>query len=112
MVDSGRLLEEDSAQALKDIGFEPEMTRASGQVHGNGDVLAGPFMSECKFKSTEGFGLSKKDFDKAMNQSLQQGRELVFFQRNKFGQTIVSMDLNTWVRWMRLAVQKYREEEE
>jgi hypothetical protein len=106
----GEQLEEDAANAFADIGLEPTLTKASGQCHGNGDVLGGQFlMAECKYKATEGFSVSKKDYDKAMQQASQQRRDMVFFARNTHGQTLVSMSLQDWVRWMSPAIRSLEE---
>lgn len=98
-------LEEDAAQAFEDIGLSASLTKASGQCHANGDVLGGCFlMGECKYRSTNGFSIGKKDYDKALQQAAHQGRDMVFFSRNEHGQTIVSMSLQDWVKWMATAV--------
>ena len=97
----GDKLENDAANYMEQAGFEVELTRASGQVRGDGDVISREFMAECKYKSTEGFDISKKDFDKAISQGKKQNREVLFFSRNKHGKTIVSMDIESWIRWIR-----------
>ena len=96
-------MDEDVAEILRRAGLEPELTKASGQVRGDGDLHAGPFMAENKYKSTEGFGISKKDWDKAKNQANAQLRTPVFFTKNIHGEILVTMAANDWASWIRCA---------
>ena len=93
-------MDREISNVLRALGLTPELTKASGQARGDGDVIAGPFMVENKYRSTEGFSVSKKDFDKAKKQAAKQGLDLIFCRQNVHGETIVCMDVDTWRRWM------------
>lgn len=84
---------------FEELGLKPKLTRASGQVRGDGDVTAPPFMAENKYRSTEGFGLSRKDFLKARNQARKQSLRELFFRRNVHKETVVSMHVET-LMWL------------
>lgn len=99
-------LESDVANLLSEIGLNGKLTKASGSVRRDGDVHGSDIiMAECKYKSTEGFSISRKDFLKAIVQARRLGMCPVFITRNMHGETVVSMSLDDWKRWMRKALE-------
>lgn len=105
-MDPSKRLEEDAVETFNEIGLKGKPTKASGQVRGDGDATGSDlFTAECKYKSTEGFSVSRKDFNKACEQAHTHGRQPVFFVRNKHGETIVCMRLEDWKHHMQKALE-------
>lgn len=104
MVTPDKKLEEDAIKAFREIGLDGKLTKASGQVRGDGDALGGSlFTAECKYKSTEGFSITRKDFNKACAQAKTHNRQPIFFTRNIHNETVVTMRLQDWIEHMKQA---------
>ncbi len=97
-------MDQEVARILRRAGQTPTLTKASGQVRGDGDLHTEYFMAENKYKTTEGFGISKRDWDKAKKQASKLLKTPVFFTKNMHGEILVTMSQESWTEWISLAL--------
>jgi hypothetical protein len=60
-------------------------TSNSGAIFGNGDIQSDDFTIECKVKNQRNISISFNEYKKARQQSIKQGKDLIFCQRTNLG---------------------------
>ena len=91
-------LQEDVRIVLEEIDGRSKISRGSGAVKGNGDVTSGNYMAECKLRSTDGFTINNKTFNKIEEEAKLLGKIPLLVTRNKKKETLVTMSLETFKR--------------
>ena len=86
-------LQEDVKRAFNEIDTNSRVTKGSGAVKGNGDVLSNIFMAECKFRTTDSFTINYKVIRKVRQEASLLGKIPLLVNRNKAGETLVTMTL-------------------
>jgi hypothetical protein len=82
-----------SAQKLLTaIDGNVRLTKGSGAVKGNGDVISDAFMVECKFRSNKNFVVKIDELIKVTEEADLIGRSAFMYIENKAGQAIVAME--------------------
>jgi len=82
------------ARLMRQFGIKSRDTKASGQVHGDGDALLEGFMIEEKHKSTKGWSISQSELHKAQEQAERMCRRLLFITENNSHEMLVCMPIN------------------
>lgn len=82
------------ARLMHQAGIRSRDTKASGQVHGDGDALLDGFMIEEKHKSTKGWSISQPELHKAQEQAERMCRRLLFITENNDQEMLVCMPIN------------------
>lgn len=90
-------------------GLEGVATKASGSVNQDGDRIIDEYMREDKHRETESWTINRKEFQKALEQSLRQGKSLLFVSRNKHREVIVSMKIEQFLPLLSTAMTEKKE---
>lgn len=91
-------LQEDVRIVLESVDGRSKISRGSGAVKGNGDVTSSNYMAECKLRSTDGFTINNKTFNKIEEEARLLGKIPLLVTRNKKKETLVTMSLETFER--------------
>lgn len=91
-------LQEDVRIVLESVDGRSKISRGSGAVKGNGDVTSGNYMAECKLRSTDGFTINNKTFNKIEEEASLLGKIPLLVTRNRSKETLVTMSLETFKR--------------
>ena len=92
-----RELEAYVTRVLSTVYPDARQTNNSGAVSANGDVLAGPWLIECKGTSRQSIHLSHEHIAKSEKQAWRQRREWLMVHSNVCGDTLVTMDFHLFV---------------
>lgn len=90
-------LQEDAKTALGIIDSNPRVTKGSGAVKGNGDVISDTFMVECKLRNTDSFTINYKVVQKIRQEARLLGKVPLLVNRNKAKETLVTLTLDDFI---------------
>lgn len=90
-------LQEDVKIALNIIDSSSRVTKGSGAVKGNGDVISGTFMAECKLRNTDSFTINYKVVQKIRQEARLLGKVPLLVNRNKAKETLITMTLDDFI---------------
>ena len=103
----GTKFEEWVLQELQRFYPDAKRRKASGAVHGQGDVVAGPFEVECKDNPDQkSISITEKDWKHTEKAADKEGRMPLFFNKNKHG-VFVTLKFNSFDTLLRDAIQAH-----
>ena len=86
-------------------GLEGYATIGSGSARQDGDRIIGNLMREDKHRDTEGWSIGRSDFQKSHDQALRQGKSLLFVNRYKHVELLVTMTIEQFLPLLAQALQ-------
>lgn len=94
-------LQEDVRRELEKVDGKASITKGSGNVKGDGDVISKNFMVECKLRSTDGFTINIDTFNKIQEEAKLRGRVPILANRNKSGDTLITLTFKDFIKMIK-----------
>jgi Holliday junction resolvase len=91
-------LQEDIKIGLQLIDGNAKVSKGSGSVKGNGDVVSNYYMAECKFRSTDSFTINRETFQKVRKEAELLDKIPILATRNKRKETLITLSLTDFIR--------------
>ena len=91
-------LQEDVRVVLESVDSRAKVTKGSGAVKGNGDVISDNYMAECKYRSTVAFSINPSVVHKVQEEARLLGKIPIIATRNKAKETLVTMTLKDFAK--------------